>query len=85
MVGPLNQESGHEAKRDKAASDVADKGPLTILYGSNARTWKAFADELVAEATDFEIALQTLDAASEKFTKKHSYCDHNSDLWRRTT
>lgn len=43
----------------------AQQKKLTILYGSNSGTCKAYADELVAAASGFEVTVRTLDSATE--------------------
>lgn len=65
MVGLQNQGITQEKKHKHDEANGGEKKPLTVLYGSNAGTCKAFADELVAEATGFNVTVQTLDTATE--------------------
>ena len=61
-------ESHPEPAKQPAARSSGDKQPLTIAWGSNAGTCKAFAEDLQSSAADFGFTAQTrtLDELSEQ-------------------
>lgn len=67
MVGLQGQ--AQTAKHTEAHVHASQNGSgeknLTVLYGSNAGTCKAYADDLVAAASDFNVTVLTLDSATE--------------------
>lgn len=73
LVGLQKQGAEQEKKHEKKGADISnrEKKPLTVLYGSNAGTCKAFADELAAEAYGFDVKVQTPDSATEDVPTGH--------------
>lgn len=72
MVGLQGQAAGatHTAKHTHTEQNgTGDKRKMTVLYGSNSGTCKAYADELVARASAFQVDVRTLDSAVEHMPK----------------
>lgn len=71
MVGLQGQAAPKQEVKhhEKHTNGTSEKKPLTVLYGSNSGTCKAYADELVAQADGFDVTVLTLDAATERVPK----------------